>query len=175
MLTDNHDDRVYQYHLSTAWNITTLSYAGKWFSTANQEFHPDSLWFKDDGLRFYVLGQGQDTVYQYSLSTAWVINSSGTNTAYPQTSFSISSQETAPRGLTFSDDGLNMYIIGSSNNKIYRYTLSTAWWVNTSTYSGDSLSISGNVRGLFLDDAFEHVYVVKDTGEYVSQYDIAQS
>jgi hypothetical protein len=62
---------VYQYTLSTAWDVSTATYASKSFSVAAQEAIPTEVFFKPDGTAMYVVGYNTDTVYQYTLSTAW--------------------------------------------------------------------------------------------------------
>ena len=59
-------DKVYQYTLSTVWDLSTASYDSIFFSTASQDTSPISIVWKSDGTRIYVLGSATDTVYQYS-------------------------------------------------------------------------------------------------------------
>lgn len=58
------NDNVYQYSLSTAWDITTASYDGIFFSYNAQGVNSYNLTFNDSGTKFYV-GFG-NTVYQYT-------------------------------------------------------------------------------------------------------------
>ncbi len=61
------NDTVYEYSLSTAWQIDTASYASRSFSIASQEANPASIAFKPDGTAMYMVGSANDTVYEYSL------------------------------------------------------------------------------------------------------------
>ena len=61
------EDKVFQYSLSTAWNLSTASYDSVSFSVAGQDSAPTGLAFKSNGTRMYVVGNGSDTIYQYSL------------------------------------------------------------------------------------------------------------
>ena len=83
------NDKIFEYSLSTAWDLSTASYSSVSFSVASQETVPESLFFKDDGLTMYVTGRGTDNVYQYSLTTAWDISTA----SYASKSFSVQSQE----------------------------------------------------------------------------------
>jgi DNA-binding beta-propeller fold protein YncE len=56
---------VIEYSLSTAWNISTASYVRN-FSVSSQDTGPESLFFKPDGTKMYVIGSTSGTVYQYS-------------------------------------------------------------------------------------------------------------
>jgi DNA-binding beta-propeller fold protein YncE len=137
-------DNVNEYSLSVAWDISTSSYVRN-FSVASQELNSKALSFKTDGTKMYVHGQNNRTVYQYSLSTAWNLSTA----SYDSVSFSVASQDNSPEGLYFRDDGLLMFISGLTNNKLYKYTLSSAWDVSTASFSQDfSLGVT-QVRGIY--------------------------
>ena len=125
------NDTVYQYTLSTAWDVSTATYASLSKSIAAQDPNPTSIFFSSDGLKMYMVGQTYNTVYQYTLSTAWAINTA----TYASLSKSVSAQEGAVNGVAFSPDGTKMYIVGQNNDTVYQYTLSTAWNVSTATYA----------------------------------------
>jgi len=61
-----------------------------------------------------------DSVYRYDLSTAWDI----TTASYVSLKY-VGSQDTVPVGVAFSGDGTKMFVIGSSNESVYRYDLAT--------------------------------------------------
>jgi sugar lactone lactonase YvrE len=122
-----------------AWTVANATYASKSFSVSSQESGAQGLHFKDDGTKVYVVGITNDTVYQYSLSTAWDISTG----SYDSVSFSVSGQETAPRGLFFKSDGTAFYVIGNNNDNVRQYTLSTAWDLSTASYASKTFSVSG--------------------------------
>lgn len=130
-------DTIYQYTLSTAWLITSATYATKSFSVTTQESFPTGIAFNDDGTKFYVVGEGSSTVYQYSCSTAWDISTA----SYASLSFSVSSQVTTPAALAFKPDGTKMYVLGQGNDLIAQYSLSTAWNISTASYDSQTLSV----------------------------------
>jgi len=162
-------DAVFQYTLSTAWDVSTASYASKSFSVAGQEANTNGLFFKPDGTTMYIVGVTSDTVFQYTLSTAWDVSTA----SYASKSFLVSGQDTSPQGLFFKSDGLAMYVVGSANDNIYQYTLSTAWDVSTASYASILLSVSAqdsNATGLFIDSAGTSLYVAGNTNNRVSQF-----
>jgi 6-phosphogluconolactonase (cycloisomerase 2 family) len=138
------NDNVYEYDLSTAWEISSASFLQS-FSVAAQEATPRAIFFKPDGLKMYVTGSTGDDVNEYDLSTAWDISTA----SYLQ-NFSVSAQDTSPQGLFFKPDGLKMYIAGGTGKDVNEYDLSTAWDISTASYLQnfsfapvDSLSVSG--------------------------------
>ena len=117
-------DNVYQYSLSTAWNISTTTYV-RAKSVAAQDTVPQDVFFKPDGKTMFVLGQvGGVGVYpgllQYTLSTAWDI-STATFTRFKPTE----TEENTATGFTFKPDGTKMYIVGTKN-KVFQYSLGVA-------------------------------------------------
>lgn len=57
-------DAVYQYTLSTPWDLSTASYDSVSFSVT-EDGSPEAIAFSPAGSRLYVLGSDTDTVYQY--------------------------------------------------------------------------------------------------------------
>ena len=56
------------------WQIDNASYDNAAsFSVTSQDITPTDIFFKPDGTKMYMLGDSSNTVYQYSLSTAWDI------------------------------------------------------------------------------------------------------
>jgi DNA-binding beta-propeller fold protein YncE len=162
-------DDVNEYDLSTAWDITTASYLQN-FSVAAQETNPQSLFFKPDGTKMYVIGNSGDDVNEYDLSTAWDV----TTSSYLQ-NFSISAQETDPQGLFFKPDGTKMYVIGNSGDDVNEYDLSTAWDVSTASYL-QNFSVTTqetNPQSLFFKPDGTKMYVLGNTGDDVNEYDLS--
>ena len=94
-------DKVHQYSLTTAYDLSTASYANKEFSVASQETNPAEVRFNNDGTRMFVVGYGSDYVNQYDLSTAYDVSTA----SYNNVRFSVTSQEISPYGLHFNNDG----------------------------------------------------------------------
>jgi DNA-binding beta-propeller fold protein YncE len=86
-------DDVNQYALSTAWDISTASYT-KAKSISSEDLTPSGLYFKSDGTKMYVVGDAGNDVNEYDLSTAWDVATA----SYVQ-NFSVSTQDTTPRGV----------------------------------------------------------------------------
>ena len=152
-------------------DIANASYDSVSFSISTQEAAPQALYVKPDGTKFYIIGTTTDTVYQYSLSTAWDMSTA----SYDSVSFSVAGQEAGPGSLFFKDDGTKMYIAGSSGDDINEYTLSTAWDVSTASFD-QATSISTNVataRGLYFKDDGTKVFVVDQSGQDISEFSLS--
>jgi len=166
-------DDVNEYDLSTAWDVTSASYLQN-FSVSAQETGPTGIFFKPDGTKMYVIGSTGDDVNEYDLSTAWDI----TTTSYLQ-NFSVSAQETFPTGIFFKPDGSKMYVIGSTGDAVYSYTLSTAWDVSAASFDYPTegyFSVSAqetNPQGIFFKPDGTKMYVIGATGGDVNEYDLS--
>ena len=58
---------IYQYNLSTAFNVSTATYDNVSFSVASQEAIAMGVVFSTDGTKMYMVGNSTDSVYQYTL------------------------------------------------------------------------------------------------------------
>ena len=97
-------------------------------------------------LKMYILGGVNDTVYEYNLSPAWDV----TTASYLQ-SFSVTSQENTPTGLSFSSSGSKMYVIGTSGDDVNEYDLSTAWDISTASFVRAFVVVFTLPEGIFID------------------------
>jgi hypothetical protein len=132
------NDIVFEYNLSTAYDLTTAAYNSVNLNISSQETTPAGIEFSSDGTKMYVVGTAQDKVFQYTLTTAWDLSTA----SYASISFSIS-QDTNPVAVTFNADGTKMYVAGATNEAIFQYSLSTAYTVSSASYDSVSLSTSG--------------------------------
>jgi sugar lactone lactonase YvrE len=161
-------DDVNQYMLSTAWDVSTATFV-RLFSTSAQDSAPNDIFFKPDGLSMFILGQTNDTVFQYTLSSAFNISTA----SYASKSFSVTSQEGTPTGLWFKPDGTVMYVIGSTADTVFQYTLGTAWDVSTASYSGISFSIASQESApvqVNLSADGTKMWITGSTGDDITQY-----
>jgi len=161
-------DDVNQYTLSTAFDISTATFV-RLFSTAAQDSLPQDVFFKPDGLSMFIVGATNDTVFQYTLTSAFDISTA----TYASKSFSVTSQETSPTGLWFKPDGTVMYVIGTTNDTVFQYTLGTAWDVSTASYASISFDINAqestpNQVNLSADGLT--MWILGATGDDISQY-----
>jgi DNA-binding beta-propeller fold protein YncE len=62
----NSNDTVYQYSLSTAFDVSTASFVRS-LDVSPQDNTPTGLAFKPDGSQLYIVGRGNDNVYQYAV------------------------------------------------------------------------------------------------------------
>lgn len=170
----NTSDSVFQYSLSTAFDLSTASYDSVSFSVASQDDSPFGILFNNDGTKLYMVGNTSDSVHQYSLSTAYNLSTA----SYDSVSFSFASQDATPLGIDFNNDGTKLYMVGNGNDAVYQYSLSTAYDISTLSYDSVSLSVSGQASfpiGLAVNGDGTALYVVGYSSDSVYQYSMSSA
>ncbi|MDO8557494.1 MAG: LamG domain-containing protein [Candidatus Jorgensenbacteria bacterium] len=138
-VTDYGAQKVFQYSLSSAWDVTSATYDTKFMSTASGS--PINAYFKSDGTKMYVSPYDTKIVTQYSLSTPWDVSTA----SYDSKSFSVGSQLSRSDAVFFNSDGTKMFSAGYGVANSYQYTLSTPWDVSTASYDSVSFANSPSV------------------------------
>jgi len=159
--------QVHEYDLGIAWDVTS----GVWLQTYSitEDTGVTGITFKTDGTKMYIIGQTNDKIYEYNLSTAWDVSSA----LYLQ-SLGISSEDGAGTSIYFKSDGLKMYFVGDTNDKVYAYNLGVAWDISTAVYVQD-LDISGEdnlPQGIFFDPDETKLYILGTSNDKVYEYDM---
>lgn len=165
-------DAVWSCTLSTPYDLSTATVDVKKVYVGGQDTTANTPFFGDSGTKMYVMGGTNRVVYQYTLSTAWNVNTA----SYASKSFSVNAQDTAAQGLFFKSDGLTMYMVGSTNDAVYQYTLSTAWDVSTASYASKSKAVGTEEttpRAVFFKPDGTKMYVMGQTGDDVNEYDLS--
>jgi len=167
------NNSIYQYSLSTAYDISSASYVGL-FSVASQDSTPRKVRFNNDGTKMYVLGGNNNSVYQYSLSTAYLVSSA----SYDSVSFSVSSQSASSLGLVFNTSGTKMFVVDITTDSIYQYSLSSSWDLSTASYDSISFSVLSEdsvPTGIAFDTTGTKMFVVGITDDKVFQYSLVSA
>jgi len=140
---------VGEYSMSTAWDVSTASYTDAFSVSSQTGTGAHGLAFNADGTKMFVGSYNNNSIYEYALSTGFDVS-----TASYTDGFSVSSQDTEPRGLAFSTDGTKMFITGNTGDTIEEYTLSTGFDVSSASHT-DSMDVSSydnNTRGVTFND-----------------------
>ena len=160
---------VYEYTLTTAFDVSTATFVdgidvgvGTLGASGSQgDNSANSIEFNTDGTKLFVLGQGNDLVNEYALSTGFDVS-----TASFTQSFDISSQELLPYGLAFNNNGTKMYITGWAGDDINEYTLTTGFDISTASYSQNYSVAAQNVKpsAVQFNGDGTKMYVLRGTG-----------
>lgn len=159
---------VYEYSLSKAWSPTSASFVQS-FSVAGEETAVSAMFFRPDGTKMYVIGSTGQDVNEYTLSSPWDVSSA----VFVQL-FSIASEESVPQGLFFRDDGLKMYVAGSTGDDVNEYTLSSAWNISTAVFTRVSTQITQDTvpTGLFFKPDGTKLFVLGGGSDVLREYNL---
>lgn len=96
---------------------------------------------------------------------------------YYETDFSVTAQDTEPRGVFFKPDGTRMYVAGNAGNDIIQYDLGTAWNVSTATYSNVFVVSSQGTTpyDVHFNDDGTIMYVLDGSNDDIDQYTLSSA
>lgn len=174
-ITGESGDGVDQYSLSTAWDPSTATHDG--FKSIPEALIARDLFFKSDGTKFYVLDDFYDRVVEYDMSTAWDITSGATYSHVE--GFGSGNQDDNPTGLTFSSDGVYMYVMSSYLRYMNRFTLSTPWDTSTAgsrvqnNFPASQITNAGQETGIAINDDGTRMVIVHVQGDEIEEYTLS--
>ena len=64
-LCERQNGLIYQYALSTAWDLLTATYDN--ININIQDSVPEGMFFNSNGTKLYEIGSGSELIYQYNL------------------------------------------------------------------------------------------------------------
>jgi len=168
----NTNDKVYQFTLSSGFDLSTASYDNVSFSVTSQDASPTDLSFSPLGTKMFMVGYGADTVHQYTLSSGFDLSTA----SYDNVSFSVSSQDSGPSSIEFSPLGTKMFMSGFGSNNVHQYTLSSGFDLSTASYDNVSFSVASQDSGV-MHAAFSvsgtKMYMLGFTTPAVHQYTLS--
>lgn len=141
-----------------AWDLTQLSYQSNNFSVSAQAASPEDVGFNSNGSKMYALDSLTAKIYEYDLSSVWDVTTAVVNA----NELDVSGQDSAMTGFYIRGDGLKLYAVGQTNDKIYQYTISVAFDLSTATFDSVEFLVSGqeaNVSGIFMQDDGSRVFI----------------
>ncbi len=149
-----------------AYNVRSASFEGR-YSIGDEESAPTGMVFNADGTKLFVIGSTGDDINEYRLDSPFdLANKSLLN------SFSVGTEETLPTGITFSEDGTKMFVIGSTGDDVNEYTLGTGFDTSTATFeTRHSIAAQETVPSAmqFSDDG-RKMFVIGSTGDDITEY-----
>jgi sugar lactone lactonase YvrE len=125
---------VYQYTLGTAWDISTTTYDNLTLdvSASGSEDYPGAagIDLSPDGTKLYTVGNRNQTIRQFTLSTPWSLSGASTT---PAATYSIGAIEGTPRCMFVKSTG-DQYFIGGQV-RIHEFFMPSSGNISLSTYS----------------------------------------
>lgn len=105
--------------LSVPFDMTTMVYTGSSYYMGGQDGDPNGIAISADGRKAYMIGALTNRVFEYELAIAWNISSA----FYTGISFNAGGYDSSMKDIAFNHDGSKMYLVGSSGDKIYQFSV----------------------------------------------------
>ncbi|MDA9077014.1 autotransporter domain-containing protein [Candidatus Pelagibacter sp.] len=168
-LINNNEDRVNEFSLSTAFDVTSAGSVVAFIKVKAQDTAPRGLAFNNDGTKMFVLGDQGNDVNEYTISTGFDLTS---NVSFVD-SFSVNSQDDSPQGIAFNNDGTKMFVVGDQGNDVNEYTLN-AFDVSSASFV-DSFSVNsqdGSPEGIAFNNDGTKMFVSGNANDGVYEYSL---
>jgi hypothetical protein len=175
-ITGDTNNSVFEYGLSSDFDLTTISYSGNSYSAAGVDTSPKGLAFNNDGSKMYVAGNQNNSIYEFDLSTEYDLS----DTVTLVNTLSITTEESSPTGVSFNYNGTKMFVIGNNGDEINSYVLASVFDISTANFNTNfkvntedtlpnDITINNDgtkffITGATSDAIFE--YLISDLGDY---------
>ena len=123
-INSNGAEVVYQFSLSTAWDISTITYDNKSIDCRDAGDEARCIFFKPDGSSLFV--GGPTLIAEYQLSTPWDVSTG----ARPYDSVVSHNAGSFLNAIAFKPDGSRAYA-SSRDGFLYQWDMSTNWDITT--------------------------------------------
>lgn len=167
----NATNAIYQYTMSTPWDIGTLTYDSISMGVGSYDSSPRGVAFRPDGLKMFIGGQTNDRIHQFTLSTAWDISTA----VYDNVSMYVGAQATAMINISFKTDGSKIYIT-DSDNSVYQYSGSSNWDLDLAGYDNESFSFASQdatIRSVYFKSDGTKLYVCGNDNAKIYEYTLS--
>ena len=132
-------DDINEYSLSTGFDLSSTVTFVRTSTAVTQDGDVRDVKFNPDGTVMFVVGRGgagESDVFRYTLTTGFDVS-----TATFEDSYSVKDQDTSANSIEFNTDGTKMFILGEYDDKVYEYTLSTAFDFSPVTTTVDGIEV----------------------------------
>ncbi len=108
---------VYQYTLSSPWDVSTASYASKSFTYGGIQNTARDLVFSANGKKALLLGTA--SVWLFTLSTAYDVSTM----AYASQTYTISGKGTNGQGISLNATDTAFFYLTAQSDRVYEFTM----------------------------------------------------
>jgi glutamine cyclotransferase len=165
--------KIFQYNLSTPWDISTGNYTGHYLDYNTEPLttgeQARGIFVKPGGTKLYLINNYHNKIHQITLADEWNLNN-----GFYHNYYNLSSQTTDAAGISFNNNGTKMYI-NEYAGRIYQYSLSLAYDIRSAVddnISYDFSATEANQRGLAFNDSGTKMYIIGSQTDRVYEIDL---
>jgi len=178
-VTGNTGDDVNEYTLAGGPYCLGTALFVDAFSVSSQDNDPQALAFNDDGLKMFIVGNQNDSIYQYTLSENFDVSTASYASKLLDIDATVTASggknEDSPTGVAFNDNGLKMFIVGNERDSVHEFTLTENFDVSTASFV-DAFSVSSQESeptGIAFNDNGLKMFIVGSNGDDVNEYKLS--
>lgn len=135
----------------------------------------NGVFFSVDGTKMYAVDRSSSIIYQYDLSTPWVVKTATYSTKSLNTSSQIAGGNLY--NIFISTDGTKLYGTHITTKVVYQYTLGTPWDISTAAYASLSYTCAQVTANYFTDVCFSadgfRMYAIDLNTKIIYQYTLS--
>ncbi len=174
------EDRIYEYDLTTAYNISTATLntsilVGEYTGTSTFLHGAMQIVFNNDGTKMFIADYHK-TIIEFTLTTPYDIDTASTTYNVGQ-GYDTNANEKRPTSVAFNNDGTKMFITGneSSNQAIHEYTLDDAFVITSGVTHVVTVQPDPQpdyVDGIVFNYDGTKMYITDSVGDEIRQYEL---
>jgi len=140
MWVSDDQDNVFQYTLSTPWDVTTATYDSLSLGLGTENDSVRGIFIADGGTKLYAASDGVgNEINRYDLPTPWTLSGAGFATGQV---LDTTANVLSPQYVHLTDDG--KILLTGNGTTVNTYDLSTAWDLTTATHNATTYTITGS-------------------------------
>ena len=162
------ENGIYEYSLSTPFDTSSPTHVRTFAAGASLQT-PRGMDFSADGMDLFVIEARSDIVTHYSLTAPFDIRS-----PTEVSNYSIADRESKPLDVEISEDGREMFVLGSQANSVIQYGMSAPLDLSTVTYRHSLTPHPFDVlsRGIEFSPSGDRMYYLGDALNNLHQYSL---
>lgn len=154
------------------WTIDNWTYIES--KTLADETVPQGICLGNNGTTLLVTGHSTRKLWQYTLSTPYVLSSIGSGTATLDWSGPGPVDITYPNDISIDKTGTHFYVLDAGTDRVYHYTCSTEWDLSTAgTYDDYFYASLSSPDGMFIGEDGNYLYTATDGDELIRSYPLS--
>lgn len=166
----NTGNSVFQYS-GTDYSPSSLSFVRT--KSLAEETILTGIFMTTDGTNLYTVGSATDNVRRYTLSVPYNIST----TTYVSNLY-VGALEGTPFGIALDPSGSNLYVVGTSADRVFKYTLSTPLDITTGVINsnlnvGTSVTGEGTPVSLYFKPDGSSLYLLGSSTRKIFQFNMS--
>lgn len=155
--------------VSDSCDIHSVYYANNSFYVGNESDQFRGIEISQDGGNLFVADQGVDSIFQYTLSVPFSVESATYSGA-----FYVGGQSSFINDIFLRDDGLKLFCVDNISDRVYSFTMTSSNDISTISYDGVSFDPVESAESFSLDFSKDGttMYVGDSFRDSVYQYSL---